>query len=347
MSVTRIQTKAQQYTRHIIQCRKIPQAHRDTFRSLGGRETYREIKPSTLGEKAVYRVELTPEEVDRVRSASNLISLDVDVVRYPHVNSSVPSAADLAFHDASDFASWGWLGEGVDVGVIDTGLSSAISGMFNIKAAATFVGGSVYTDEGDHGTGVAAIAVPTQSRLVFGKNAIGSGGSSDSNSIAALYWMVDEIGVQVVNMSFGGYEPNTAFDDAIKHAESKGAPVFISAGNEGEVGNPIEYPAYYGRAVGALDRSTGGRAAFSNYGDWVDMWASGVDVSTYDASGSLTTFSGSSVATPVATFLFASQLGKTKASLSSTDVADSMSKNLGENGKLSGADSAGALPGYC
>ena len=63
----------------------------------------------------------------------------------------------------------------------------------------------------------------------------------------------------MINLSLGGEDEAPVLRDAIQYAVSAGAFVAISAGNGGEDGNPVEYPAAYGAeingamAVGAVN----------------------------------------------------------------------------------------------
>jgi subtilisin family serine protease len=84
----------------------------------------------------------------------------------------------------------------------------------------------------------------------------------------------------VVNLSFGGYypddEPPPQIAARIMQFVSQGAVVVASAGNEASCRKkyPAAMPEVIG--VGALDEC--GPAWFSNYGDWVDASAPGVDL---------------------------------------------------------------------
>ena len=75
-----------------------------------------------------------------------------------------------------------------------------------------------------------------------------------------------------------------------------GGVVFFSAGNESI---PNGAPANYERiiAVGATDQNLR-RASFSNYGDWVDIAAPGVDIYSTYLEGGYTSLQGTSMACP-------------------------------------------------
>jgi len=90
-------------------------------------------------------------------------------------------------------------------------------------------------------------------------------------------------GAQVINMSIGrAGPPNRSFvvEEAIKYAVSKGAFVSIAAGNDFEIGNPLEVIAEIASrvdgavSVAAVDRAKA-HAYYSSTGSWVEMAAPG------------------------------------------------------------------------
>jgi thermitase len=101
------------------------------------------------------------------------------------------------------------------------------------------------------------------------------GGYSDwlANGIAHA---VDQ-GANVLSISLGGYGDSEIVHDAIKYAYSKGALVVAAAGNSNS--NVKPYPGGYDEvvAVAATDQNDN-KASFSNWGDWVELAAPGVDV---------------------------------------------------------------------
>ena len=76
----------------------------------------------------------------------------------------------------------------------------------------------------------------------------------------------------------------------------KGGVVIFAAGNDGaENGAPANYAPIV--AVGAISRD-GGRASFSNYGDWVDLCAPGVGIYSTFTDNTYGSISGTSMACP-------------------------------------------------
>ncbi len=87
-------------------------------------------------------------------------------------------------------------------------------------------------------------------------------------------------GAKVINLSLGGPGDAPPLLDAIQYAVSRGAFVAIAAGNSGEDGNPVDYPAGYASevngamAVGAVNRNLR-HASYSSFHPYVEICAPG------------------------------------------------------------------------
>ncbi|MGW4817892.1 type VII secretion-associated serine protease mycosin [Streptomyces sp. NPDC004227] len=107
--------------------------------------------------------------------------------------------------------------------------------------------------------------------------------STRGNALAdGIRWAADQ-GADVINLSLGddsdSAHPEPAEDEAVQYALSKGAVVVASAGNGGEKGDHISYPAAYPGVIAAtaVDRY-GTRASFSTRRWYATVSAPGVDV---------------------------------------------------------------------
>jgi subtilisin len=160
-------------------------------------------------------------------------------------------------------------GQGVKVGVIDTGIAAEpdllIDGGFNAVAGEN---PADFGDNGEgHGTHVAGIiaargksptgirglapAVKLRSYRVFGK---GAEGASNFDILKALDRAVED-GCDLINMSLGSQgQTDEATHDAIAHARGNGALVIVASGNDDRspVGSPANDPLAI--AVSALGR---------------------------------------------------------------------------------------------
>ena len=114
-----------------------------------------------------------------------------------------------------------------------------------------------------------------------GQVPLDSGGCPNDAIAKGIMYAADN-GAKVINLSLSGEEPSAAIADAIRYAVARGAFVATAAGNEFEVGNPIEYPAGDApsidglMSVAATNRS-GNRAFYSNTGTHIEIAAPGGD----------------------------------------------------------------------
>ncbi|GHF52412.1 type VII secretion-associated serine protease mycosin [Streptomyces morookaense] len=140
-------------------------------------------------------------------------------------------------------------------------------------------------EDGDGVVGVAPEARILPVRVILEDNdpARPKARSSRGGALAAgIRWAADH-GADVINLSLGDdsdtAHPEAGEDAAVQYALAKGAVVVASAGNGGEHGDHVSYPAAYPGviAVTAVDRY-GNRAAFSTSRWYAAVSAPGVDV---------------------------------------------------------------------
>jgi len=151
-------------------------------------------------------------------------------------------------------------------------------------------------------------------------NKYGSGSFSDV--IAGIQWATeqkDEMGIDIISMSLGGYASESYKDDpvaqAVEAAVGKGIITCIAAGNSGPSGQSIGTPATAPHviSVGALDdqgtieREDDKLAYFSSRGPTrvdglpkPDILTPGVRITAPKNTGGYTTMSGTSMACPLA-----------------------------------------------
>lgn len=118
-----------------------------------------------------------------------------------------------------------------------------------------------------------------------------------------IVWAADH-GANVINMSWGGGGYSATDQATIDYAYSKGAMLIASAGNSST--STMSYPAGYSHVVAvASTTSTDALSSFSNYGTWVDLCAPGSSIYSTLPTNTYGTFSGTSMASPLAASLFA------------------------------------------
>jgi thermitase len=180
----------------------------------------------------------------------------------------------------------------------------------------THVAGIIASDT-NNGKGVAGITWYNPIIPVKVMNAKGHGGSFDVAQ--GIRWAVDH-GANVINLSLGNYQNSSVMKDAVNYALKKDVVVVSAAGNDNT--NQTSYPAAYNGVLGvaAVD-STGNRANFSNYGDYVDVAAPGVDIPSTYSNGRYAALSGTSMAAPHVTAL-AGLIRSINPKLKNKDVLD-------------------------
>jgi len=209
-----------------------------------------------------------------------------------------------------------WTGAGVWAYVIDTGIASHTEFSGRLAEGHTVIAdGGGTTDCHGHGTHVAGTIGGTTYGVAKGVTLVPvrvldcSGSGSWSGIIAGIDWVTgvkkaDAGRPMVANMSLGG-GANDAVDQAVRNSIAQGVTYAIAAGNGNFIGrhdDACKYsPARVREAitVGATS-DTDAKTSWSNYGDCVDWFAPGLNItSAWIGSGDPTrTISGTSMATP-------------------------------------------------
>ena len=260
------------------------------------------------------------------RNAADALGFPEDIRVFAHdVNANAQVKANMV-HSAGN------IGAGRKVAVIDTGYN-----YLHPELSSSYVGGiDLVNDDSDpfddngHGSHVAGIitadgvsanakgAAP-EAGVVAVKALDVNGTGFFSDIIAGIYWVVDgpdgiattsdDWNADAINMSLGSGAPylykgfcDTVYPEmtsAIKYAKSRGTLVVVAAGNSGRTG--VSLPGCIGDAttIGAVD-SKNKIASFSGRGTAVDLVAPGVNLYAPVLGSGYATWSGTSMATPVA-----------------------------------------------
>ncbi|GAA2237485.1 hypothetical protein GCM10010413_42840 [Promicromonospora sukumoe] len=230
-------------------------------------------------------------------------------------------------------AAWdaGYTGDGVTVGVLDSGIDTTHPDLDDVLVGARdFTGAGDTVDRYGHGTHVASIAlgsgeasdgdnrgVAYGADLLVGKVLDDFGGGESSSIIDGMEWIA-EAGADVVNMSLGEAERYTdgtdPFSTAVDTLSARYGTLFVVAvGNEGLYGAVVPPGAANSAlTVGAVDDDDQ-VAYFSSRGPRVrdyaikpDITAPGVEIvaaradgtNEWESDGPYTAWSGTSMAAP-------------------------------------------------
>lgn len=251
----------------------------------------------------------------------------------------------------------GLTGNGVKVGVIDTGVAK-VSGMDHVtrlsfvqdNPATSVDEGTIYDTE-NHGTGVAGII--TANSVKDGTNTVvGLAPNADvyslkvfegdnaemSTILSAVEWSIEN-DITVLNMSLGSSEPDAILERAIQAARAAGIIIIAASGNESSFSTlaSVDYPAAYSDVigVGSVDQQKV-RSYFSNVGDTVDFVAPGESLRLLSKSGGIRVDSGTSFAAPHITAMIA--LLKEKYPTATTAQLQALLKKYSEDLGSAGRD---------
>lgn len=201
-------------------------------------------------------------------------------------------------------------GDGITVAVVDTGVSAdnpdlagqvlpGINLLNNTTDASddhghgTHVAGTIAAIA-NNGIGVAGVAPHAK---ILPIKVLDSSGSGTNETIANGILEAVRRGARVINLSLGGTDDSQTIRGAIAQAESAGVVVVCAAGNDGNTENFFPAACDGTIAVGALDHSNQ-RAYFSNYGNYVNIAAPGVNIGSLGFQGGIASMSGTSMAAP-------------------------------------------------
>ena len=170
-----------------------------------------------------------------------------------------------------------------------------------------------------HGHGSHVYGLATESPFIWLKGipirALDQGGKSNSIDLSRAIDYAVSREVDIINCSWGGGRPTIALKNAIARATAAGILVISSSGNDGlNVDGKLPVPSSFPQVVsiGAIDRR-GNKASFSNWGsESIAYMAPGKDVVSHQIGGGKRSMSGTSMAAPIASNVFARLLAYLK-----------------------------------
>ncbi|HHY42960.1 MAG TPA: S8 family peptidase [Thermoanaerobacterales bacterium] len=200
-------------------------------------------------------------------------------------------------------------GEGIKVGIIDTGIDQRHPDLkANIKVAHSVVEGTGADDDNGHGTHVAGtiaaldndigvVGVAPKAEIYSVKAFDNKGRGRVSDIIDALNWCIENK-VHIINMSFGFSVNSQALERAIREVHKHNIIMVAAAGNSGGK-DTVLYPAKYPEVIAVAASDNKDKAAdFSSSGPEVNIIAPGVDISSTYINQEYRLLSGTSMACP-------------------------------------------------
>lgn len=217
----------------------------------------------------------------------------------------------------------GWTGEGITIGMVDSGLHPNHEDMVyegHVLPGYNFVDDNEdTTDQRGHGSMVAGIigaatdngkgiaGIAPGARLMplkmFGADKVGG---LASQACAAIKYGVDH-GCDILNMSIGLFKESDFLESAVNYALDRGVILIAAAGN-GDIKDPggltqytkLCYPAAYDGVIGVswLDKGLVFHEE-AQHNESVDVSAPGGTVCSFTVSGEYGSWNGSSCAAPM------------------------------------------------
>jgi subtilisin len=237
-------------------------------------------------------------------------------VRYAEVDGTARALSTTWAYDRIDADVTnvnGYLGDGADVAIIDTGLPCDDPCLPNVGQGKAFVDCTgnccaPWDDDNGHGTQVGAVIGASEScdcttgiapeATLHSVKVLDDYGSGSYSDVAAGIEYTADQGWDVANISLGGGSGSSLLKDACEYAQNNGVLLIAAAGGSGPCTDCVGYPAAYSEAVAVSATNKDDQlASFSSTGPEIEIAGPGTDITTLDSDGSCITLSGTSFST--------------------------------------------------
>lgn len=277
-------------------------------------------------EDNVYAVELTNNQFKYLNKKDYVLELEDDIVLN---GSGVTDDIDCDFNqwylDAIGVENTEKFNENVKIEILDSGID--YSDNYSVVESVDLVNdsneSSIFNDNSGHGTAIAGVIASEDDNEFSGINPnaqIYSVKALDYNNqaplsriIEGIYWGIDN-DIDIINMSFGTNVDSSILHNAIQEANRNGILLIAAAGNSNHL--DVQYPAAYDEvlSVGSVN-SQGVLSELTSVGEMLDILAPGENIATVGFIDTVSSVSGTSIATAqvtaVASLLWAKDKSKT------------------------------------
>jgi len=145
----------------------------------------------------------------------------------------------------------------------------------------------------DNAVGIAGLAKVR----IMAEKALDSKGYGYENNLANAIIHAVNRGAKILSNSWGGYEDSALIHDAIKYAYEKGVLIVAAAGND--AWDMKLFPAGYDEVIAVTaTNASDNPASFTNFGNWVELAAPGVNIYSTVCNNGYAYMSGTSMACP-------------------------------------------------
>lgn len=213
------------------------------------------------------------------------------------------------------------MGEGIKVGIIDSGKSEHFEVQHRVAGFANFTSDPSVNDGNSHSTFVSGIiaaeknnegiiGVAPKARLYFAKGLDNSGSGAPASLVNSVIWCIQQK-VDIISISAGMFFDFKPLHNAIKDAYRQNITIIAAAGNSGERYFDVAFPARYKEVIGvaAYDKNHN-VAPFSSRGINVSFAMPGVDIYSTYLNNQYARESGTSFACPIMSGIIALILSK-------------------------------------
>lgn len=201
----------------------------------------------------------------------------------------------------------------IKVGILDSGISvnEEFENVYRVDLVPDTVQDplGIYNDVTGHGTNTASViaAAKNQNGVIgiapnvslYSIRVLDEDNEAPiSRVIAGIEWAIEN-DIDVLNMSFGTLNCSSLLYQSIRRAYDSGMVLVASAGNSGEDGNQVTYPAKFAEviSVGSCDQN-GNKSAFSPESTDVDILAPGEYIECVSLIDGYCTEQGTSLSAP-------------------------------------------------